>query len=205
MLRIGLTGGIGSGKSTVAEAFARFGVPVIDADRIAHELTRPGSLLLPAIRDAVGGACFDTDGSLDRRCLRDRVFRDPALRRRLEAVLHPAIRARMLEEAARQDAPYVILVVPLLLEAGWQDLVDRILVVDAPEEIRIRRVCERDHVAETDARRIMNAQIDRTARLRAADDVLDNARDTQALASEVERLHRRYLALARDRDGADAN
>ncbi|RMG31867.1 MAG: dephospho-CoA kinase [Gammaproteobacteria bacterium] len=204
MLKIGLTGGIGSGKSTVAEAFARLGVPVLDADRIAHELTAPGSPLLEALRPVVPPDCFTPEGVLDRRCLRERAFRDPGLRRRLEAVLHPAIRARLLERAAATRAPYVLFVVPLLIEAGWQDLVDRILVVDVPEAIQVQRVCARDHSTPDEVQRILQAQCDRATRLRAADDLLDNTGDRNALAAQVEQLHRRYLALAGERGSPPA-
>lgn len=197
MLRVGLTGGIASGKSTVAELFARRGVPVIDADRIAHRLSEPGQPGYRAILALLGPAVLDAAGRIDRRRVRDRVFRDAALRRRLEAALHPLIRTEMQREAARHAAaPYALLVIPLLVEAGQRDLVDRVLVVDADDALRLAWLCERDAMEPDAARRIMAAQADRPARRAAADDWLENTGDPQALEAAVDALHRKYLALA---------
>jgi len=197
VLRIGLTGGIASGKSTVARLFARHGVPVIDADAIAHRLSEPGREGHRAMVALLGEDILDRHGHIDRRRARERVFRDPKLRRALEAALHPLIRAEMEREAAAQgEAPYVLLVIPLLVEAGQRDLVDRVLVVDADDALRLRWLCERDRMDPAAAQRIMAAQADRRARREAADDWLENTGDPAALEAAVADLHRKYLALA---------
>ena len=173
MFRVGLTGGIGSGKSTVAERFAALGAGVIDTDLLARELTEPGTPTLARI-----GAQFGTvvlpDGSLDRAALRGLVFADPRARARLESILHPPIRGLMLERAACLQTPYVLLVVPLLLESGQESLADRVLVVDCPQAAQIARVCRRSLLAQAEVRRIIASQIPRTRRLARADDIIDN-------------------------------
>lgn len=200
MLRIGLTGGIGSGKSTVADEFRRLGVPVIDADIIAHELTENGSSAVQEIVAALGEGILDSRGRLDRPALRRQVFGDEAKRRQLESILHPRIRQAMLEQAAMHvDAPYVIMVIPLLIETGLTGLVHRILVIDLPEELQQRRARERDGVPPGDIRRIMDAQCSRETRLASADDIIDNSGDPASLKPQVETLHRRYLELAATR------
>lgn len=196
MLRIGLTGGIASGKSMVAERFASRGIPVIDADVIAHQLSEPGRAGYAAILNLFGEAVLDRDGRIDRARLRDRVFRDPDARRRLEAALHPLIRAEMIRQAQAVDAAYSILVIPLLIETGQRDLVDRVLVVEADADLRIRWLCERDHIDEAAARRIMSAQADDAGRRAAADDLIENNGDPEILEARVEELHHDYLALA---------
>ncbi|MFZ1640640.1 MAG: dephospho-CoA kinase [Candidatus Contendobacter sp.] len=196
VLIIGLTGGIGSGKTAVGDRFARFGVPVVDTDLLARELVEPGQ---PALADIVadfGADCLDDDGRLRRGHLRERVFADQAGRRRLEAILHPRIRALAREQVARLTASYCLLVIPLLAETGMTDLVDRVLVVDAPEAERIRRVMARDGIDETQARRILAAQADRGQRLALADEVVENTGDLAALARQVATLHRHYSTLA---------
>jgi dephospho-CoA kinase len=197
MLRIGLTGGIGSGKTVVAELFAARGAPVIDADAIVHELMEPGTPAYEAIVGEFGTDVLTPGGEIDRAALRTRVFGDAQARRRLEAILHPRVRAVMAERAARLDAPYVILVIPLLFEAGQRDLVDRALVVDADEATQIARVQARSGLDPDTVRRIMAAQLDREARRRQADDVIVNDRDFDHLAAQVERLHGRYLEMAK--------
>lgn len=196
MLRIGLTGGIGSGKSTVTELFAALGVPIIDTDRIAHELTAPGTEATRRIADIFGPEVITTGDALDRSRLRRIVFVDPAKRKQLEALLHPLIHSRTLELIAQAHGPYCIVVVPLLLESGWQSLVDRILVVDAPPELQFSRTQQRDGRPAAEVRAIIAAQISREKRLAAADDVVVNDADMATLTAQVEQLHRQYLQLA---------
>lgn len=196
MLRVGLTGGIGSGKSSVARLFAARGVPVIDADALAHELMSPAGAAFREIVERFGRAILDRAGGIDRRHLGERVFADPAERRALEAMLHPRIRAAMTERAGALAAPYAVLVIPLLVETGERAGVDRVLVVDCPEEEQIRRAAARDGRGADEVRSIMAAQATRAERLRQADDVIVNDRDLASLECEVERLHRSYLALA---------
>lgn len=197
MFIVGLTGGIGSGKSAVAECFARLGVPVVDTDVIARELTRAGGLALPAIRVHFGDAVIQADGGLDRAALRRIVFADPGARHALEAILHPRIRQQVARELAALAAPYALVAVPLLIETGgWRDIVQRVLVVDCPEPIRIERVMARSGLTRAEVQAIMAAQADDATRRAAADDVLDNAGSLDALDAAVAQLHRRYLALA---------
>ena len=196
MLLIGLTGGIGSGKSTVADLFANLGAGVVDTDLLARELTEPGTPTLAQIVSELGGEVLNPDGSLNRGRLRQRVFADPAARSGLEALLHPPIRDLMLERAARLQAPYVILVIPLLFETGQESLVDRVLAVDCPEPTQVERVRQRSRLPEAEIARIMASQVPRGERLARADDVIDNRGDPDALPPQVERLHRSYLALA---------
>ncbi len=198
---VGLTGGVAAGKSAVAACLAGLGAEVIDTDQIARTLTAPQGAALPAIIQAFGSDCIAPDGGLDRLAMRVRVFADPDLRRRLEAILHPMILARVRQRLTLSQAPYVVLVVPLLVEA-WQDyrdLVDRVLVVDCDEALQVRRVMARDGVGEPLARAILAAQASRQARLALADDLLDNSADLEALARRVRDLHDRYLALAKTR------
>lgn len=200
MLTIGLTGGIGSGKSAAAERFAELGVPVIDTDVIAHELTRPGGQALDAIRASFGDAVIAVDGSLDRPMLRRRVFGDPAARRQLEAILHPLILHEVKTRLAALSAPYAVAVIPLLVETGAYDsLLDRIAVVDCPEELQIARTVARSGLTHEEVSAILAAQATRRARLAAADDVIVNTGTLAALRDEVDALHQRYLTLAADR------
>lgn len=196
MLRIGLTGGIGSGKSMVTALFAALGVPIIDTDRIAHELTVSGAEAVRRIAAIFGDTVLAADGSLDRAQLRHLVFSDSAKREQLEAVLHPRIYQRTTELLAQAQGPYCIVVVPLLLEKGWQSLVDRILVVDAPPELQLSRTRQRDNRPAEEVRAIIAAQISREKRLAAADDVVINDADQAKLAAQVAELHHKYLQLA---------
>ncbi|HEX7045630.1 MAG TPA: dephospho-CoA kinase [Burkholderiales bacterium] len=196
MLRIGLTGGIGSGKSTVAELFARRGVPVVDTDVIAREVVAPGQPAIAEIERAFGREVLDAAGRLDRAALRRRVFDDPAARARLEAILHPRIRAEVERRLAALEAPYCLVVVPLLVETNFVDLIDRVLVVDADEALQIARTSTRDAVTPEAVERVMAAQASRAERLARADDVIRNDGTLSELEREVERLHARYLALA---------
>ena len=196
MLRIGLTGGIGSGKSTVAALFATRGVPVIDTDEIAHRLSQPGQAAFDEIVRDFGQGILDENRRIDRNRLRERVFDNDDERRRLETILHPHIRAAAQEKLAELSAPYCILVVPLLIESGFQDLTDRILVVDAHENMQIQRTAARSGMTEAEIRKIMSAQASRAQRLQKADDVIDNNSDRKKLEAEVERIHQWYLSLA---------
>jgi dephospho-CoA kinase len=197
---VGLTGGIGSGKSSVARAFESRGVGVIDADALAHALTRPGGAAMPAIRAAFGDEYADASGALDRAKMRALVFADPGAKTRLETILHPMIRAETLRLAAAAPGPYVILMIPLLVESGVaRSRCDRVLVVDCPEEEQVRRVMARSGLAAAEVRAIMATQASRAERLSAADDVLDNGGDPAAIEPQVQRLHAQYVALASGR------
>jgi dephospho-CoA kinase len=197
MLVIGLTGGIGSGKTTVANFFSALGVPLIDADVIARELVEPGSPVLNEIIDCFGADVLDTRGDLDRLRLRHRVFTDPAQRRRLEAILHPRIRAEIAQRVGRLDAPYCIVAIPLMVETAQADLVDRVLVVDCPPELQRERVARRDGWGEDEITGVMQAQATRAQRLAAADDVIVNDGDLETLRDRVTALHQDYLERAR--------
>jgi dephospho-CoA kinase len=196
MLVIGLTGGIGSGKSTVADALAARGAAVIDTDVIARELTEPGQPALDEIAATFGADLIGPNGRLDRDALRTLVFSDPDARTRLEGILHPRIKARMLERLSEVDAPYAVLVIPLLFETNQNALVDRVLVVDIPEKAQHERVRRRSGLTHREIDRIVASQISRAERLARADDVLDNSGDLPALLTQVERIHRTYITLA---------
>ncbi len=195
-MRIGLTGGIGSGKTTVCRLFAEQGVPIIDADLIAHQLVVPGTEALQHIVDLFGEQILSVDGELDRGALRAAVFSDETSRFALEAILHPRIRQAMNDAARQQTSPYCILAIPLLLETGQQTSVDRILVVDTSEELQISRVLSRDHRTEEETRRIIASQISRQQRLKAADDIIHNSSDSNSLARQVAALHQHYLMIS---------
>ena len=197
-LVIGLTGGIGSGKTTVADGFATLGVPLIDADLIARELVEPGQTALAEIRALFGEQCLTTEGLLDRAHIRQRIFADEALRKQLEAILHPNIYNRINELINETRAAYCIVVIPLLLETGHQALVDRILVVTAPEDQQIKRVAARDKLSHNAINKIMRTQADRETLLAAADDIIVNSSDLETLAGQIQSLHRRYLELSND-------
>ena len=194
---IGLTGGIGSGKSLVADMFAALGASLIDTDQIAHQLTTPGGLAMPAIVEQFGVDFVGPDGAMDRARMRAEVFSDPAAKRRLEAILHPLIRVET-ERAARQaQGLYRIFVVPLLVESGkWKERVTRVLVVDCPEALQVERVIARNNLPEAQVRAIMAAQATRAARLAAADDVIVNDAGIAQLTPQVERLHAIYCGMA---------
>lgn len=194
---VGLTGGIGSGKSAAGNLFAAHGIAVIDTDAVAHELTAPGGAAMPAIRAAFGDAVVNADGALDRAAMRAIVFADPSARKRLEAILHPAIRVESERRVAGADSPYAILMVPLLVESGsYRERVNRVAVVDCREETQIARVMQRNGLARDEVERIIAAQATREQRLAAADDVIDNDGELAALAPQIERLHGAYLAAA---------
>jgi dephospho-CoA kinase len=196
MLVIGLTGGIGSGKSTVADALAARGAGVIDTDVIARELTEPGQPALGEIAATFGADLIRSDGRLDRDALRALVFSDADARTRLERILHPLIKDRMLERLAALDAPYAVLVIPLLFETNQHTIVDRVLVVDLPETVQRERVQRRSGLTHSEVDRIVASQISRAERLTRADDILDNSGDLPALLAQAERIHCRYIELA---------
>ena len=195
---IGLTGGIGSGKSAAADEFAKLGATVVDTDAIAHELTAAGGAAVPEVARQFGKAFVDASGAMDRRRMRDLVFSDAEEKQRLEALLHPLIRAESARRIAAAPGPYVIHVVPLLVEsAGYRERVSRVLVVDCPEALQVTRVRQRSMLPEAQVRRIIASQIQRERRLAAADEVIDNSGDLAALHKQVRTLHEKYLALAR--------
>ena len=198
MLRIGLTGGIGSGKTTVADMFADHGVPVIDADEIARALVAPYQPAYDEIIEAFGRDIVDGDGNIDRDKLRQLVFDDTQRRQELEVILHPRVRTEIRHQSMELDAPYCVIVIPLLIEADQLDLVERVLVVDLDEEKQVQRVGARSGISEAEVRKIIAAQIERSERLRHADDVIENNTDLANLKAKVDALHRRYLALARE-------
>jgi dephospho-CoA kinase len=197
MLRVGLTGGIASGKSAAAAAFARLGITVVDADRLNRNLAAPGQPGLKALVQALGDVILDAQGQLDRAALRRRIFADPALRQRVEAVLHPLIVRALAVELAAAQGPYAVAMIPLLAESpASQALVDRILVLDSPEELQVARLMSRDGDTAEQARAILDAQASRSTRLAVADDILLNANDLAVLETAVERLHGFYRELA---------
>ncbi|HEU5136840.1 MAG TPA: dephospho-CoA kinase [Steroidobacteraceae bacterium] len=197
--RIGLTGGIASGKTTVANLFAALGVPVVDTDLLAREVVAPGSPLLAQIAARVGAEVLTPDGSLDRRELRSRVFADPALRVWLEQLTHPAIRALTDERCEAARAPYVIVAIPLLVETGAAERFDRVLVVDCDPDLQLARLMARDGARRDEALAMLAAQAPREKRLAVADDVVHNDGDIARLRDQVEKLHRQYLAQASDK------
>ncbi|AKC68417.1 dephospho-CoA kinase [Pandoraea oxalativorans] len=199
---IGLTGGIGSGKTTVANLFAAHGIAIIDTDAIAHSITAPGGAAMPAIRRDFGDAFVAPDGSLDRARMREAVFSDNAAKARLEAITHPLIRTECERVAAEAEGPYLIFVVPLLVESGtWRERVQRILVVDCTEETQIARVMSRNRFTREQVQAIMARQASRAQRLAVADDIIDNDTQQAPLAAQVDRLHAAYLQFARQTGG----
>jgi dephospho-CoA kinase len=197
-LVVGLTGGIGSGKSAAADAFEKLGATVVDTDAIAHQLTAPGGAAVAEIARQFGKAFIDATGAMDRKRMRDLVFTDAEEKQRLEELLHPMIRAESERRIAAAAGPYVIYVVPLLVESpGHRERVARVLVVDCPEALQLDRVRRRSMLPEAQVKRIIASQIKRERRLAAADDVIDNSGSIAALHQQVRELHERYLTLAR--------
>jgi len=194
---VGLTGGIGSGKSRAASLFGELGAEVVDTDEISHEITGIGGSAMPAIIATFGAAAAAADGSLDRAVMRRLVFGNPDARKRLENILHPQIREHARRRMARSAAPYVLLVVPLLLETGgYRDLIQRVLVVDCEESLQVSRAMHRSQLTEEAVRAIMGAQLPRQRRLAGANDVIHNDGDITQLREQVAALHQRYLELA---------
>ena len=196
VLRIGLTGGIASGKSAVADMFGALGAVIIDTDIIAREAVRRGAPALAEIIAAFGPQVIDKEGNLDRAVMRREVFSDDRKRERLEQILHPRIRDRTLALASESGGPYQIIVVPLLVESGFDRFVDRILVVDCPEDLQRQRLMSRDTESAEQVERILNAQADRTMRLAVADDVIDNGGTLENTRTQVAALHEKYLELS---------
>ena len=206
--QVGLTGGIGSGKSTVATLFKKCGVTVIDSDTISHHLAQPGGAAIPAIRATFGDSYINADGALDRPRMRQLVFSDAAAKQQLEEIMHPLIRAQMLAQAQSSHpasvsgvAPYLLLVVPLLFEAAdYQALVQRILVVDCAPATQVARAMRRSGLSEQEVRTIMAQQIARAERLKHANDIIQNDADLDTLRLQVERLHQHYLSFSAGND-----
>lgn len=197
-LVVGLTGGIGSGKSAAADAFAELGARIVDTDVIAHELTGTAGAAIPEIARLFGRAFIDASGAMDRKRMRDLVFSDAEEKQRLEALLHPMIRAESQRRIESAKGPYVVHVVPLLVESpDYRARVDRVLVVDCPEALQVARVRQRSGLPEGEIRRIIASQIQREKRLAAADDVIDNSGSVAALQQRVRQLHENYLARAK--------
>ncbi len=196
-LVVGLTGGIGSDKSAAADAFEKLGATVVDTDAISHELTGPGGAAIAEIRRQFGSAFIDASGAMDRKRMRDLVFSDPEEKQRLEALLHPMIRAESARRIAAAKGPYAVHVVPLLIESpDHRARVGRVLVVDCPEDLQISRVRQRSGLPEEEIRRIIATQIQRDKRLASADDVIDNSGPISAMQQQVHKLHETYLKLA---------
>jgi len=198
MLKIGLTGGIGCGKSTVCSFFESLNTPVIDTDELARLAVMPGTETLTALCNHFGEDILQSDGSLNRAELRKVVFADAAKRQLLEDIVHPEIRRLLKERLSRINTPYVIIAIPLLLEKGWNNFVDRILVVDCPPELQVKRAMERDNCDQELIHKIIASQIPRQERVTAADDLITNDADLEALKMQVEKLHLYYNQLARD-------
>ncbi len=196
----GLTGGIGSGKSTVARLLGELGARIIDTDQIAHQLTARAGLAMPAIRAQFGAEYVAADGALDRARMRHCVFADPDAKQRLQDILHPLILAlARAAAAATTTAPYTLIVVPLLFESGrYRDWLQRVIVVDCPEPEQIRRTMQRSGLAEAEVRAIMAQQLDRASRLKLADDIVANDGDLDGLRAEVSRLHQSLLPSLKD-------
>ena len=195
--RVGLTGGIASGKSTAAKFFGALGIPILDSDQVAREVVEPGQPPLERLVERFGRGILTPDGHLDRPALRNIVFSDPKARADLENLTHPAIGATMEARSAAAGGPYQILVIPLLIEKNLGSQVNRVLVVDCEEELQIRRLHTRDGSTRAQAQAILDAQVSRSARLKAADDVIRNDADMGAVQTQVAELHARYLELAR--------
>ena len=197
MYVVAITGGIGSGKTTIANQFAALGIEVVDADLIAREVVAPGTPALGAITSHFGPEILTEQGLLDRRVLRERIFSDPAAKSWLNALLHPIIRSEMLRQCAAVSSPYCLLVVPLLVENRLTELADRVLVIDVDEATQIERTCHRDGVSREQAQAILASQASRSERLAMADDVLDNqSGTTETIRARILALHETYLAFA---------
>ncbi|MBS2781340.1 dephospho-CoA kinase [Aeromonas salmonicida] len=197
MYIVAITGGIGSGKTTIANQFAELGIDIVDADVIAREVVEPGTPALAAIAAQFGPEMLDPQGRLDRRSLRERVFSDPDAKAWLNGLLHPLIRQEMLRQCANARSPYCLLVVPLLIENRLTQLANRVLVIDVDEATQIERTCRRDGVSRAQAEAILAAQASRAERLAAADDVLDNQNDAaETIKRRILALHETYMAFA---------
>jgi dephospho-CoA kinase len=197
MLTVGLTGGIASGKSAVANMFMKLGAGLVDTDVLAREVVAPGEPGLAAVRTLFGPSVMTATGELNRAVMRSLIFADPEKRRHLEDLLHPLIRERTLRRLDLLDGPYAIVVVPLLVETGFVELVDRVLVVDCPPTLQLERLIHRDRIPRAEAIAMIEAQADRVERLQTADDVIDNSGDHESTRRQVHHLHDQYIELAR--------
>lgn len=200
MLKVGLTGGIGCGKSTVAKIFANFNIPVLDADEIAHRLVEKGQPALAQIRQEFGASILNPDGSLNRKELKELIFSDPRQKQKLESILHPLIYKTLQAELEQLDAPYCILSIPLLFETDMAHFVDRVLVIDCPVETQIERVKTRDNLSIERIQSIIDHQVSRAFRKAKADDLIDNSSNDYRLAEQVKKLHNLYLSLSASQD-----
>ena len=196
MLIIGLTGGIGSGKTTVSNLFAELDVPIIDTDKIARELAQPNQPAFIEITKTFGKGILNTKGEIDRKALRSIIFTSEESRLKLERILHPLIQREVQQTISTINSSYCIVVVPLLIESNDYKFIDRILVIDTPEDLQIQRTVTRDQVTESQVREILDAQVDRKTRLKAANDIINNDGDLDSLKKQVEELHQSYLLLA---------
>lgn len=201
MLIIGITGGIGSGKTAASDYLASRGITVVDADQVSRQVVEPGQPALEQIRAEFGDGVLQADGQLDRAALREIVFADPEQRRVLESITHPAIATEIRRQLDTSDSPYTILVSPLLLETDQHQLVDRVLLVDVPESVQVERTARRDEVPGDQVRHIMAAQMDRRERRRKVDDIVLNDGSLADLHEQLDHLHEHYLQLARSHDG----
>jgi len=200
MLKVGLTGGIGCGKTTVAKVFAQLNIPVVDADEIAHRLVEKGQPALDQIQQEFGTDILNPDGSLNRKKLSERIFSDLKQKQKLESILHPLIYKTMQSEIEQLNAPYCVICIPLLFETDMVHFVDRVLVVDCPVEMQIERVKNRDHLTIERIQSIINNQISRESRKEKADDLIDNSVANYRLAEQVKKLHNLYLSLSDHQD-----
>ncbi len=196
MLKVGLTGGIGCGKSSVSDLFHTLGIPVLDADTIAHQLTGPNQPALKDICQQFGLEALNTDGTLNRPFLRDRVFTNPIEKQKLEAILHPRVFAEIHRQTQLLSSAYCILSIPLLLETNMSHFVDRILVVDCPVEYQVSRVKQRSQLSEARIRTIIDSQVSREERNKRADDIIDNTGTHGKLAEQVKKLHNLYMTIS---------
>ena len=199
-LQVGLTGSIGSGKSTVKKYFDEFNVPTVDADEISHRITRPGQPAFNEVVDLFGKESLDKSGYLNRQRLRELIFSIPAMKKKLETIIHPRVREEIQAFIQQVDYPYCVICIPLLLETNAQNAVDRILVIDAPQELQVERVTRRDKTSENLARSIIKAQISRTERLRAAHDIIVNDGSISDLKIQVGNLHDKYIELSHQKN-----
>lgn len=193
MLKIGLTGGIASGKSTVCRLFSQHGVPIIDADIIARQLVKPQQQAYDEIVQTFGEDVCHSNGELNRQYLRQLIFSDDKAKKQLEIILHPRIRTQLIQQSNSQNAPYCLLIIPLLIENEMMDCVDRILVIDIDQSLQLSRLCKRDNIAVDDALLIINSQVSRQQRLACADDLITNNNSAEQLRKSVDNLHKKYL------------
>ncbi len=195
-LRVGLTGGIGSGKSTICQQFDALGVPVIDADHIAHRVVATGQPALQELAHHFGKKIINPDGSLNRAALRKIIFNQPHQKRYVETLLHPLILQQIQQQLEAIAYPYVIIEIPLLIEAGWQPYVDKILVVDLPKSLQIERLMKMDDIKEKELLQIIDSQLSRSERINQADQVIDNSVNRQEISRQIGKIHQHYLQLA---------